>query len=357
MCKLDMATTASDSRPGSGPEHQAVNLAVNMANPADGRIALHSSDVHANNAINDHAHLFFDDPYRSKNQDTIAQIEQKLATEIHLLEQILKQLAQEIHSHDHPTMPPSEKPPVKTPPVDKPPIDKPPIQTPIDKPIHGGHITNPDALAAMKLQNDFNGRGIHKPPHAVAPGKYGTGDGHSEAVFPNLVGFRQWGVIMAEDPNNVNRNVKSSVKDAAVYYHLKTGGWVQAHAPEQPGFWQGNYRTDFHNNEHQRGDWKHMPDGSYQFSFAPPGMLNHFGPGKDQIPYDPNLYDGVYDTMAVKANVPNSGLVMQLGGDWLRSVGIKQSQEGPKTRATVQNPAAGGTNWMPITDVSLLRPN
>lgn|GEM_PF-4209404 len=362
MCKLETTSNPTDSTHGAGADQRPANLSVDMTDPKNNQIALNRNDSNTNSSSTQNEQLHFDDPYQSACANTkhghhhhndgsdpaIKDLEQKLKDEIHLLDQLLKELSLELHSHDKP----HDKPPVKQP-APHPPehTDKPPVKAPPETiPIHSGHITNPDALAAMREQNDFNGRGVHKPPHSVAPGKYGTGDGHSEAVFPNLIGFRQWGVIMAEDPDHVNPNVKSSVRDAAVYYHLKTGGWVQAKSPEDKTFWQGNYWDDFHGHEPQHGDWKRQADGSFQFSFAPKGMLNHFGPGEDRIPYDPNLYDGVYDTMAVKSNLADSGLVMQLGGDWLRSTGISQNNDGYQPRATVSNPAAGGTNWMPITD-------
>ena len=114
--------------------------------------------------------------------------------------------------------------------------------------------------------------------------------------------------------------------DASVYHHLKTGGWVQALAPSQVGSGSGsgssgwseaNFYDNFQGNTSTAGDGQLMPDGSYQFTAPPTGKLDHFGPGEETLPFNPDSYDGVYETMSVKSNVANSGLALDLGGDYL----------------------------------------
>lgn len=223
-----------------------------------------------------------------------------------------------------------------TPPHTVPSGDKPTPAPPVES---SNNNVIPGSLADVLAQNDYS---LHQ-------GKTGTNGWQNSKVPDRVTGFREWGVIKTEHGQVEDHNAKLQIKDASVYYHLKTGGWVQVEAPNQSHWWEGNFYTDFHGNLSKHGDGKVLSDGSYQFSAPPDGFLDHFGPGEIPVKFDTSLYDGVFTTMSFKADRANSGLTMQIGGDYLRPSGITQNEPG-QTAENLSNPAAGGGNRMRITD-------
>ncbi len=201
-----------------------------------------------------------------------------------------------------------------------------------------------NAIADVISQNDSRRRDLvtadapFHSPDGLAGGKYG----HSDRIVPESTGgFGEWGVIYPELGKTPDRNTKIQVSEPAIYYHKKEGGWVKAMSPDDAKWWGGNYLANFRDNISTHGDGVVQPDGSFRFSAPPEGKNDHFGPGHTPLGFDPAKYDGVYTTMSVKADRKDSGLVMQLGGDYY----LEKPAPGQ-----VSNPAAGGNNWTRLTD-------
>ncbi len=209
-----------------------------------------------------------------------------------------------------------------------------------DDPRHNPDPPPKGELSDLLAQNDFDRRGLvvadapFRGPHGWAYGKFkGMHDIATDQPFP----VAPWGVVYPKDGMKVDANADVQVKDTTVYYHLKSGGWVEAMNPDTNHWWEGNYPADFHDHVHQHGDGKRLPDGTFEFSAPPVGMNDHFGPGRPALQYDPKLYDGVMTTMSARSDRENSGMVMQVGTDHC------DRKYGTTT------PGFGGNNWTELT--------
>ncbi len=215
--------------------------------------------------------------------------------------------------------------------------DNPPEIDPAEQPKHG---SLDDALA----QNDFDRRGLvvaDAPFHGKNGAAYGKHDGWiqpKEGVFNTA----PWGVVYPEEGKTVDPEATVQVKDAATYYHLKGGGWVEAQSPSDSNWWEGNYRPDFKNNESTPGKGRQqLADGTYQFDSPPVGRNDHFGPGTPALKYDTNKYDGFFTTYSARTDKDNSGLVMQIGMDHKDQKIVSGEHS--------YSPAFGGSNWTRLT--------
>ena len=205
-----------------------------------------------------------------------------------------------------------------------------------------------DALA----QNDYNQRGIVTadiPFHG--PGSWGDGKWGIEnnTVPDGVVAYAPWGVVAQEQGQVADPNATVSIANQHVYFHQKGGGWVDAANPGNTGFWEASYYNDFHGDLSVGNNPKTMDDGSYQFVAPAQGMVDHFGNGNTPVTFDPNKYDGIYETLDIKADRANSGLVADLGGDYERASGLTQNTAG-QNDANLRNPGAGADNWTRLSD-------
>jgi hypothetical protein len=195
------------------------------------------------------------------------------------------------------------------------------------------------AEAKYNYQNEYSLKALNHPDDIIGnPGKSGD-DGANDFEQPaDITKIGPWAVISPINPNSYDKDASVTVSDPSVYYHLKTGGWVEAESPSQVGssWWEGHYNPNNFDVISQ-GNGSINSDGSYTFTSPPSGEIDHFG--TQTLAYDPSLYDGVYETMDVKSDDPNSGLAMNLGADYYVSDAAAGS-----TRGATQ------ANWVPLTD-------
>ena len=168
------------------------------------------------------------------------------------------------------------------------------------------------------------------------PGKSGTGWTDSDQVPYNAKDELPWLAIAPINENDYNANSTVQVDNAAVYVHLKTGGWVESTSPSEDKYWEAVYANS--NNASSNGNGTVNSDGSYSFSAPTEG--NNIQMGTQMNAINPSLVDGVYETMQAKTDVANSGLGINLSGDYFLS-----SLSNGQIR-----PGAGESNWVPLTN-------
>lgn len=215
--------------------------------------------------------------------------------------------------------------------------DQPAPQQPSDT----GNTSAKGSLADALAQNDFSRRGLvtaDAPFHGPNGGAYGkVGDNGPKDITKGVYSVGPWGVIYNEQGKTIDPNAKVEVKDSETYFHRKSGGWVKAQDSSQDHWWEANYKKDFSGDVHTGPGGKIKADGSYEFGAAPANMNDHFGPGTPATKFDSNLYDGVYTTMSAKTDMPNSGMVMQIGIDHY------------DYKVHDYSPAFGANNWTRLT--------
>lgn len=182
-------------------------------------------------------------------------------------------------------------------------------------PVNNSTAAASGSLADALAQNDFANRGkiVSTAPFDWANGKGGE-NGPQDTIAGNYpVG--PWGIIYPEKGKTIDPNATVDVRNGETYYHLRSGGWVQALGANQDQWWEGNFREDLAGNVSSGPGGKQNPDGSYEFAAPPAGMVDHFGPGTAPLNFDSNLYDGVYTTMQARTSSDNSNMVMMVGTD------------------------------------------
>lgn len=120
-----------------------------------------------------------------------------------------------------------------------------------------------------------------------------------------------WMTAFPIDGEQVNADAKISVNNMNSYALLKDGTWHKLTTNNKSDYWGEINPPDF--TAIQNLPITENADGSMTVGAPPNGSVDQFGPGGGG--FDRSQLVGFYQSAQVKANMDNSGLAVQLGGD------------------------------------------